>query len=156
MPRESTLFNIRYSFHIEAMQATLYNRIDKLLTFAQILLGSAIFASYGSLPLFGALVAVISVASFVWQPGKAAMLCDIQSKKMKELIGKPVSFSDGELHSSYLKAQEGDNPTLGLLRDPAHKRALIAVGRSSEAKAIALSLPEKVAAWLAGDLPKDD
>lgn len=156
MTRDSTLFNIRYSFHIETMQATFYNRLDKLLTFAQIMLGSAIFASYGSMPLFGAVVAVISVASFVWQPVKTAMLCEIQSKKMKELISKPADFSNEDLHAAYLKAEESDNPTLGLLRDAAHKRTLIALGRSPEARGITLSLPEKVTAWFAGDLPKDE
>ncbi|MHA1086870.1 hypothetical protein [Enterobacter ludwigii] len=156
MTRDTTLFNIRYSFHIETMQATFYNRLDKLLTFIQIMLGSAIFASFGSLPLFGAAVAATSAASFVWQPGKAAMLCDNQSRKMKELINKPKSVPDEELHSAYLRAEEGDNPTLGLLRDAAHKRALIALGRSSEAKKITLSFPEKVTAWFAGDLPKDE
>ncbi|HFN6476883.1 TPA: hypothetical protein ACPY0B_000296 [Citrobacter farmeri] len=156
MTRESTLFNIRYSFHIEMMQATCYNRLDKLLTFAQIILGSAIFASYGSLPVFGATVAAISVASFVWQPGKAAILCEMQSKKMKELISKPSDFSDAELHAAYIRAEETDNPTIGLLRDAAHKRALIAMGRAPEAKEIVLSYPEKFAAWFSGDLPKDE
>lgn len=60
-------FNIRYSFHIETMQATLYSRLDRLMSFVQIMLGSAIFAAYGSLPLFGAVVACISAISFVWQ-----------------------------------------------------------------------------------------
>lgn len=156
MTRESTLFNIRYSFHIETMQATLYNRLDRLMSLAQIMLGSAIFAAYGSLPLFGAVVACISAASFVWQPGKAAMLCEVQAKKMKELISKPSDFSTEELHAAYLKAEEGDNPTLGLLRDAAYKRTLIVLDRSKEASAIRLSLPEKVTAFLAGDLPKDE
>ncbi|MCW2103745.1 UNVERIFIED_ORG: hypothetical protein M2402_000891 [Rahnella aquatilis] len=154
MTRDKTVFHIRYSFHIETMQATLFNRLDRLLTFAQILLGSAIFASYGNIPLFGAIVAVISVTSFVWQPGKAAMLCDIQSKKMKELISKPDSFSDLELHAAYTKAEETDNPTLGLLRDAAYKRTLIALGRNSESLLIELTFLEKITAWLSGDLPK--
>ncbi|KFC07027.1 hypothetical protein GTGU_02148 [Trabulsiella guamensis ATCC 49490] len=74
---------------------------------------------------------------------------------MKELINKPSGFSDEELHSAYLRAEESDNHTLGLLRDAAHKRALIASGCSAEAKALSLSFPEKIAAWFAGDLPKD-
>lgn len=156
MTRESTLFNIRYSFHIETMQATLYSRLDRLMSFVQIMLGSAIFAAYGSLPLFGAVVACISAISFVWQPGKAAMLCEVQAKKMKELINKPSNFSAEELHAAYLRAEEGDNPTLGLLRDAAHKRALIALGRSQESMAIQLTPFEKIAALFAGDLPKDE
>ncbi len=156
MTRESIAFNIRYSFHIETMQATFYNRLDKLLTFAQIMLGSAIFAAYGSIPLFGAVVAAISAVSFVWQPGKAAMLCEVQAKKMKKLINKPSSISVEDLHAAYLRAEEGDTPTLGLLRDAAYKRALITLNRGDEAKKILLSRSEKIFAWFSGDLPKDE
>lgn len=155
MTRDSIAFNIRYSFHIETMQATFYNRLDKFLTFVQIMLGSAIFAAYGSIPLFGAVVAAISAVSFVWQPGKAAMLCEVQAKKMKELINKPSTISVEDLHAAYLRAEEGDTPTLGLLRDAAHKRALIALNRGDEAKKILLSRTEKIFAWFSGDLPKD-
>ncbi|EOW4542477.1 hypothetical protein ACUHRZ_001355 [Raoultella planticola] len=155
MTRESTLFNIRYSFHIETMQATLYNRADKFLTFAQILLGSAIFADYGSLPIFGACVASISIASFVWQPGKMALLHEIQAKKMKALTTLPASISDDDLYASYQRAEETDNPTLGLLRDAAYKRAWIAMGHPEESKKVTLTVAEKITAWLAGDLPKD-
>ncbi|QLO37340.1 hypothetical protein HV213_16720 [Klebsiella sp. RHBSTW-00484] len=156
MTRETTIFNIRYSFYIETMQATFFNRMDRMLTFIQIMLGSAIFAAYGSIPLFGAVVAAISVISFVWQPGRVSMLCEVQSRKMKQLINLPASYSDEELHVAYLRAEEGDNPTLGLFRDAAHKRTLISFGRYSEAKAIRLSPVEKIMSWLAGDLPKDD
>ncbi|WP_141234344.1 hypothetical protein [Serratia fonticola] len=154
MTRDTTVFHIRYSFHIETMHATLYNRLDKLLTFAQILLGSTIFATLGNLTLLGALVTLMAAISFVWQPGKAAMLYEIQAKKMKELITKTDTFSDSELHFAYIKAEETDNPTLGLLREAAHKRALITQGRESESALIKLSLSEKVVAWFAGDLPK--
>ncbi len=154
MTRESTIFHIRYSFHIETMQATFYSRLDRLLTFSQIMLGSAIFATYGSLPLFGAIVASLSAISFVWQPSKTAMLCEAQSKKMKELITKPDSTSDSELHAAYVKAEETDNPMLGLLRDAAYIRTLIVLGRSSEAISVKLSFIQKAAAWFAGDLPK--
>ncbi|AIJ10563.1 MULTISPECIES: hypothetical protein [Edwardsiella] len=156
MTRDELLFSIRYSFYIEKMHAILYARLDRLLTFVQITLGSAIFATYGSAPLFGAVIAVISIASFVWQPGKTAMLHEIQAKQMKALITMPDSVSDADLHAAYVKVEEGDNPTLGMLRDPAYKRALISLGRSSESAAIKLNMSEKVAAWFSGDLPKDE
>lgn len=152
MTRDTTVFHIRYSFHLETMHATFYSRVDKLLTFAQIMLGSTIFATFGNLALLGALVTTMAAISFVWQPGKAAMLYEIQAKKMKELITKPDTLSDSELHSAYTRAEETDNPTLGLLRDAAYNRTLIVSGRESEL--IKLSLPEKIASWFAGDLPK--
>ncbi|MEW7001349.1 hypothetical protein M5585_19110 [Serratia ureilytica] len=82
------------------------------------------------------------------------MLCEAQSKKMKELITKPDSTSDSELHAAYVKAEETDNPMLGLLRDAAYIRTLIVLGRSSEAISVKLSFIQKAAAWFAGDLPK--
>lgn len=156
MTRESLLIKIRYSFHIETMQETFYSKLDRYITFIQIILGSAIFASFGSTPLLGAIVTVISVASFVWQPGKTAMLCSIQARKMKMLLNKAPDLSDEELRAAFINAEEGDNPTLGLLRDVAYKRALIALGYSSEAESITLTTSEKIAAWFAGDLPKDN
>lgn len=154
MTRDTTIFHIRYSFHVETMHATFYNRLDRLLTFSQIMLGSAIFATYGNLVLFGAAVTAISVISLVWQPGKAAVLYEIQSKKMKELITNLSNFSDSELLAAYSKVEETDNPTLGLLRDAAHKRALIALDRTDESADIKLNSFEKITAYLAGDLPK--
>ncbi|MGY0145235.1 hypothetical protein [Edwardsiella tarda] len=156
MTRDDIIFRIRYSFYIETMHATLYNRLERILTFIQIMLGSAIFAAYGSVPLFGAAVATTSIASFVWQPGKTAMLHETQAKQMKTLITAPDNITDADLHVAYIKAEEGDNPTLGMLRDPAYKRALISLGRSPESAAIKLNMSEKIAAWFAGDLPKDD
>ncbi|EOV3348731.1 hypothetical protein ACONGJ_003075 [Edwardsiella piscicida] len=156
MTRDDIIFRVRYSFYIETMHAILYNRLERILTFIQIMLGSAIFAAYGSAPLFGAVVAATSIASFVWQPGKTAMLYEIQAKQMKALIAVPDNVTDIDLHAAYIKAEEGDNPTLGMLRDPAHKRALISLGRSSESAAIRLNMSEKITAWFAGDLPKDD
>ncbi|HAX5209050.1 TPA: hypothetical protein JZG45_003902 [Escherichia coli] len=156
MTRESLLIKIRYSFHIETMQETFYNRLDRCFIFIQIILGSAIFASFGSLPLLGAIVTVISVASFVWQPGKTAILCSMQARKMKTLINKAPDLSDEELRAAFINAEESDNPTSGLLRDAAYKRALIALGYSSEAVSITLTMSEKMAAWFAGDLPKDN
>ncbi|HAY0339772.1 TPA: hypothetical protein JS305_003694 [Escherichia coli] len=74
---------------------------------------------------------------------------------MKVLLNKAPDLSDEELRTAFINVEESDNPTLGLLRDAAYKRALIALGYSSEAESIMLTPPEKIAAWLAGDLPKD-
>ncbi len=155
MTREALVFSIRYSFYLETMQAALYNRIDRLLNFAQIMLGSAIFAAYGSLTMFGAVVTAISAISFVWQPGKTAMLCELQSRAMKKLISLTYTAPDEQLNAEFLRAQEGDSPSLGLLRDAAHKRTLISLGRSQEASTIRMSFVESAVAWFAGDLPKD-
>lgn len=161
MTRESLMINIRYSFQLETMQATLCNRLDRCFAFVQIILGSVIWASYSFLPphilpLLGAIITVISVAGFALQPGRTAILCDIQARKMKALLSVPHDLPDEDLRVAFLKTEEGDNPVFGILRDAAYKRALTALGYASDAKLITLTLAEKIVAWMAGDLPKDD
>lgn len=136
------------------MHATLLNRLDKILIFFQIILGSAVFASYGSSSLFGFLITVLAIVSFVWQPSKAAFAHDLQAKKIKALITKQNIFTESELLNEYSRAEETDNSTIGLLLNAAHKRALIATGYEVEAREITLTKTESVAAWLAGDLPR--
>ncbi|MEX6381592.1 hypothetical protein ACON3F_04875 [Providencia hangzhouensis] len=155
MTQESLNFKIHNSFFIETMHATLLNRLDKILIFLQIVLGSAVFASYGNTPLFGFLITVLAVISFVWQPSKAAFAHDLQAKKMKLLITNQNTFTEIELLKEYSRAEETDNPTIGLLLSAAHKRALIATGYNEEARKIKLTKSESITAWLAGDLPPD-
>ncbi|MEQ5184094.1 hypothetical protein ABN222_06135 [Providencia alcalifaciens] len=155
MAQESLNFKIHNSFFIETMHATLLNRLDKILIFLQIILGSAVFAAYGSSPLFGFLITVIAAFSFVWQPAKSALAHDLQAKKMKTLITNQSTFTDADLLAKYSKAEETDNAVIGSLLSAAHKRALIAIGHTAAANKITLTPVEKLFAWLAGDLPPD-
>ncbi|MEX0396929.1 hypothetical protein KDV94_13700 [Providencia rettgeri] len=154
MTQESLIFKIHNSFFIETMHATLLNRLDKILIFFQIILGSAVFASYGNTPLFGFFITVLATISFVWQPSKAALAHDLQAKKMKALITNQNTFTESELLKEYSRAEETDNPTIGLLLSAAHKRALIATGYKTEAAEITLTTFESIVACLAGDLPR--
>ena len=138
------------------MLCTLYGRIDRVLAFIQILLGSAALASAGSPTLIGAAVAFISAYMFVWQPAKSALLCDLQAKKMKALMGTYENLDDDDFHRKYLEAQEADSPNIGSLRDAALKRAYIVLGRSDDARAIKLSRYQSLLSIAAGDFPRDD
>ena len=154
MTREEVVFRANYSYFIETMHATLYGRIDKLITFTQLLLGSAVFASLGNPIYIGAIIAVVSAVSFTWQFAKSAMVCETQAIKMKSLIGKTSLFSDDELLSGYLRAEETDSPVLGVLRDAAQKRTHIVLGQYEQASKIKLTVMESFVSWLAGDCPK--
>lgn len=56
MSREELIRRTYYSFFYETMLSTLYGRIDRTLTFAQILLGSVVFASFWDPVFTGAII----------------------------------------------------------------------------------------------------
>lgn len=156
MNREELIRRTHYSFFLETMLTTFYGRIDRILTFTQLLLGSAVFASFGNPVVIGAAVAVISALSFTWQPAKSALLCDIQAKKMKAILNICEQLDDDAFHREYMKAEEGDSPCVGALRDPALKRAYIVLANSEEARKIKLTPFQSLLAHFSGDRPKDE
>ncbi|EHJ8971138.1 hypothetical protein G6S35_003088 [Salmonella enterica] len=154
MNREDIMFRIHYSCFLEEMHARLFNRLDRWISFILILLGSFVFASSGNPVYIGCAVAVLSALSFIWQFPRSAVNCEHQAKVMKHLIHTADTFPDTELLIAFTDAQEGDSPTIGYLRDPAYKRALIATGRQDEAAVIRLSICSKFISYLAGDCPE--
>ncbi|HDP0319371.1 TPA: hypothetical protein P5S08_004596 [Salmonella enterica subsp. enterica serovar Concord] len=153
MNREDITFRIHYSYFVEEMHARLFNRLDRWISFILILLGSSVFASFGNPVYIGCAVAVLSAVSFIWQFPRSATHCEHQARVMKHLIHTAASVSDDELLIAFTDAQEDDSPTIGYLRDPAYKRALIATGRQDESDRIHLSTCSKIISWLAGDCP---
>jgi hypothetical protein len=155
MSREELIRQTYYSFFYETMLSTFYGRVDRILNFVLLLLGSAVFASFGDPIFIGAVIAVVSSVLFVWQPAKSALLCDIQAKKMKSLIYAHVKMDDDLFHQQYREVQETDSPNIGALRDPAMKRAYIATAHDDESRKIKLSAYQRLLSHLAGDCPKD-
>ena len=141
-------FDIRYSFHLETMHATLCNRIDRMLTFSQLVLGSSVFANVEHAAIIGALMAVLAALSFVYQFGASAMKAGIQAKNYKAMLYS--DDSEDELKARFVACQDNDSDAFGVLRNAAHIRASIAC---EIADSYRLSSFEKFAAWLAGDLP---
>lgn len=156
MNREDLIFRTYYSFYLETMLATFYGRLDRMLAFIQILLGSAVLASVGFSVVVGAVITAASAMSLIWQPAKSAMLCDIQAKKMKTLINTYEQMDDETFRQAYLKAEEADSPCIGYLRDPAMKRTHIRFDNKVAAKRIKLTRFQSLLSHLAGDLPKDE
>ncbi|EBC2119379.1 hypothetical protein HAZ28_002510 [Salmonella enterica] len=154
MNREDIMFRIHYSYFIEEMHARLFNRLDRWISFILILLGSSVFASFGNPVYIGCIVAVLSAISFIWQFPRSAANCEHQAKVMKHLIHTADTIPDAELLIAFTDSQEGDSPTIGYLRDPAYKRALIATSHQDEASRISLSNCSKIISYLAGDCPE--
>lgn len=156
MTREEVLRRTYYSYFIETMQATLLGRVDRVLTFLQLLLGSAVFASLGNSFFLGALIATISAISFVWQPAKSALVCEIQAKKMKKLLSSYEKLDDDAFYQEYIKNEDSDSPVIGALRDPALKRAYIVIDNKDEARKINLTPYQRFVSHLSGDCPVDE
>ncbi|MCB2249439.1 hypothetical protein KTQ81_21710 [Salmonella enterica subsp. diarizonae] len=155
MNREDIVFRIHYSYFIEEMHARLFNRLDRWIAFILILLGSSVFASIGNPVYIGAIVVVLSAFGFIWQFPRSAANCENQARAMKRLINTANTLDDAELLSAFTILQDGDTPAIGYLRDPAHKRALIATGHQVEASETHLSACSKLISFLSGDCPKD-
>jgi len=141
-------FDIRYSFHLETMHATLCNRIDRALTFSQLVLSSSVFANVEHVAIIGALMAVLAALSFVYQFSASAMKANIQAKNYKAMLYS--NDNDDQLKAKFISCQDNDSDAFGVLRNAAHIRASIAC---EIADSYQLSRFEKFAAWLAGDLP---
>lgn len=156
MNREELIRRTHYSFYLETMLSTFYGRADRIMTFAQLLLGSAVFASFGNAVAVGAAIAAISAISFTWQPAKSAIICDMQARKMKAIINTYEQMDDETFCREYLKAEETDSPNIGSLRDPAMKRTYIVLANDEEARKIKLTFFQSLVGHFSGDCPKDD
>ncbi|WP_446469252.1 hypothetical protein [Xenorhabdus stockiae] len=151
MSRSDIIFDINYSFYLENLYGTLMGRIDKLISIVLIVLGGSAFSPFGNLFVFGALVAVISSAQFIYQPGRSAGISDEQAKKYRQLITFEPTLTDEELAQRFSEVQSLDSKPWGVLQSAAYKRACIRLGLVDETAA--LTKLESIWSWIAGDLP---
>lgn len=142
-------FQIRYSFHLETMQAVLCGRIDRLLCIGQIFLGSMCAAFTAIAPVMGVLIALLAAVAMVCQFAAKGVRAEHQAAQLKPLLTSNLSAS--ELEQQFTAIQENDSEVFGALRNAAHMRATIAMGLTDDG--YQLTRFEKVMAWLAGDLP---
>ncbi|WP_416778172.1 hypothetical protein ACNFJN_08260 [Xenorhabdus budapestensis] len=151
MSRNDIIFDINYSFYLENLFGTLMGRIDKFISITLIVLGGSVFSHFGNVFIFGFLVAVISAAQFIYQPGRASGISDEQAKKYRQLITIEPTLADEELTRRFSEIQSLDSKPWSVLQSAAYKRASIKLGL--EDKTAALTRPESIWAWIAGDLP---
>jgi len=144
-------FLLHYSHAIEVMHARFLARIDRILTFFQIVLGSAVFAEIDGTMWYGFLMVVLATGSFVWQPAMSSLRFAKRGENYARLIILEPTMSDEELRAALSKETEDVPFELGVLTNPAHMRASIEIGSSPT---ITLTFMEKVAAFIAGDVPR--
>ncbi len=134
MPRHKLNFDLHYGHAIEMMHARFLARIDRLLTFAQILLGSAVFAGADGTMWYGLVVAILATGSFVWQPAMSSLRFSKRGEHYAQLIINEPTMSDDELRAALSKAAEDMPSELGVLTNPAHMRACIEIGSTPTTK----------------------
>ena len=149
MSNHNLMFNIRYTFHLETMQAALCGRIDRAMSIGQIFLGAMCAGFVWLAPLAGAIIALLSAVSLVCQFGARAVRAEQQARSAKNLLA--FDGDEAELKQRFLAIQENDSEVFGALRSAAHIRASIALGIEDVHQ---LTPFEKLCAWLAGDLPR--
>lgn len=152
MSRQDLIFDINYSYYLEKMFSTLTGRIDRIMTFLIILSGCGVFVSITGYVWFGAFIAALSISQVVYQFSRSSGVATEQARIYLELITDEESLTDEELQARFKQLQSVDSKAWGCLELPAHKRTAIALERPDTTRELA-SL-EKLAAWLAGDLPR--
>lgn len=88
----------------------------------------------------------------VYQFSRVSGIATEQARIYLELITDEESLTDEELQARFKQIQNADSKPWGCLELPAHKRAAIALERTDTTRDLTNS--EKLAAWLAGDLPR--
>lgn len=150
MKRDELQFQLSYSFFMESMHARLYAKIDKLLTFTQLVLGSSVFASFGENWALGIALVTLSSLSFVWQPAAKSNLYASRADTYAKLMSTCDDLSDQQLQEEMTNSIENIHDEVGALCAVAHKRATIQLGRGTGGK---LSPYETFIGWLACDVP---
>ncbi|MBD8515185.1 hypothetical protein IFO68_21120 [Photobacterium sp. CAU 1568] len=106
----STEFDIRFSIRTEQLNEMFYNRVDTLMTIAQMFLGSAIFAGVGFSVLAGALVSLLSIITFTVKPTLKAVQSGNQAKRYTALLNPDLN--EKEKREQFYRIQELDNQPL--------------------------------------------
>lgn len=153
MSREEIVFNIYFNEYVEKYLYTYWGRIDKLILFAQIFLGTMVFADVSGTPVYGAIMASLGVFAVIYTPGKRSYEADSQIMKYVQLRLHEAEMTDAELRDGLIKANESDSDPLGSFSAPAYLRASIRLDLDTK-DIPPLTLIEKVFAWFGGDLPR--
>lgn len=154
MHRDQLEFNLCYSILLEEMHQTLMGRIDRLCTFAQLVLGCAVVAALWPGVVTGALVAVLASFQLVYQPAGRAMEAKIQKERYLALRCISARLTDDALRDALDSAALQDSAIPGLLTHAAWLAAAIQLDREIPAAQMKLGWREAWMAAMAGNRPR--
>lgn len=154
MERWETEYSIFLSYYKEKMFGTLLSRIDKAISFALFLSGSAVFANFGDNKFFGALVATLSAFAYVGEFSKKSSQAFTIANEYHELMITRDSHTDEMLLQSFCALSKKDSPVWNCLSVAARNRARLALyGRDKVGELGQYTVFEAIMSWLAGDKP---
>ncbi|EAC1133926.1 hypothetical protein DU258_21115 [Salmonella enterica subsp. enterica] len=120
MNREELLYQILYSHNLEKLYGTLTGRIDKILSFCLLLLGSAVVASIGHPVATGLFIAGITALRMAFRFEAASEHARRQSGAWLKLFNtQHQTLSDDDLLCAVTSLQEADSAVWSVLIRPA-------------------------------------
>ncbi|NHH86533.1 hypothetical protein [Cobetia sp. MB87] len=121
-------YDVVYSLHVEKMTERFNRRLDNLITFGLILLGSAIAGSLGNSVLIGILVATFSASQLVWRFGEKAGHAAAQMKRYEQLLSEFNALDDDSVRAGLNALSAQDSTPLTSLENIATRNAIIYLG----------------------------
>jgi len=140
-----------YSARLERMHGMLLGRFDKAAAGLQFMAGMTICVDIANTKWAGGLMAILSVATFVLQPGTKAAEALNQARAYQAFVMRVKSLGIGQAREEFAGIQTGDSVVLGALCNAAEYGELVRLGATPPFQ---LSIRERILAWLGGDLPK--
>ncbi|ENX4473609.1 hypothetical protein ACFO72_004580 [Enterobacter roggenkampii] len=150
MSREDVLDRVLLSHYFEEMFSTSTGRIDRLLSFLSLFIGSSIVADTGSPVWSGISIAMISALQMTFQFGKSSEHSRKQAKQHQVLFTTAFKLSDDELFNKMLEIEDGDFEPWAILHNPAMLRTRIHLSVAHDQHEQRLNLIERITARIAG------
>lgn len=150
MSREEVLDRILFSHYFEKMFSTLTGRIDRLLFFLSLFLGSSIVADIGSPVWSGISIAMITALQMTFQFGKSSEHSIKQAKLYQILFTTAFKLSDDELFNKMLEIEDTDFEPWAVLHNPAMFRTRIHLDVIPDQHEPAMNDIERITARIAG------
>ena len=139
-------FKICYSYALEDLNMRFFGNIDRIITFAQLLGGTAVISSFGNITFVGFVITVLSIASFIISPAVKSERSMQQRLRYTDLFS---SLDDDDLGAQFEIVQKSDSICLGIFNNVAYIRAGLMSNMDVSKKR--LTIIERIAAFIAGD-----
>lgn len=154
MSREDLIDRILYSYHFEKLFCTLTGRIDRILQFSLLLLGSSVISKTGNPIYVGLAIAFITALQMAYQYGKSSEHSRKQARQYQKLFTDSFELEEAEIKTRLQEIEDSDFSPWMILSQPAILRTRIQQGIQPDEYEPRLTTLEKIIAWLAGDLPQ--
>lgn len=152
MNRAQLLYQIYYSYRLHSMFSVLLGRIDKILSFLLLLLGSSVIGNLGNQVFIGISIAVITSIRMAFSFEKASESARKQAINYLNLYtSKALTLPEKQLTEELMNTQVSDSNVWISIVNAAEIRTRLTFGEPIEVK---LSFWEKFMSFISGDLPK--